>query len=282
MSKLTLNSVLFNAAGIGMLVTTVVYAGYTYFVTPKIPRCTARYAPQTQFDMSGEKGKLMTPIELQARGGTAEWGVLQNTEVVAGSAGAPERILKVSLASTQNEDKLDQNGAGFVWNVDNISNAPSSCLSYKVFIPGDFKFLEPGYLPGVFGTGPQAPEPEDGEEPKQAEGFEVRMAWATTGDVGVEIRSPKSQGTWLLPTRTTRWPLDRWVDVEQEVILNNPGAEDGVVRIWLDGSLVIDAPGVYYRGAPEATLSGVLAEIAYARTSSDPQTLQLSTFLLGW
>lgn len=282
MTKPTLNSILFNAAGIGILISTFSYLGYSFFVTEKIPRCSSRYLSPTQFDFSAENGKPMTPLELQARGGTSEWGVLQNANIVAGSGGAPDRILKVALAPTNNEDKVDQNGVSFVWNVDNLNNATSSCLSYKVFIPADFSFPEPGYLPGVFGIGPQAPEPEEGEQAKPSEGFQVRIAWAAKGDVGVEVRSAKSEGTWLFASRTTLWPVDRWVDVEQEVVLNTPGVEDGKVRTWIDGSLVIDYDQAYFRGVQETLRSGVLAEIGYARSASDPKTLQISPFRIGW
>ena len=198
MSKLNSNNILFNVAGIGIVVTAIGYMGYTFFITEKVPHCTARFPAGQQFAFESAKGKPLTTIELQARAGLREWGVLQNAKIANGSGVPAGGVMEVSLAATGDEDKADQNGVGFVWPVNELAKAGTACLSYQVFIPGSFKFAEPGYLPGLFGAG----DLTQLDESKPSDGFAARVGWDQNGEIGVEVRSPASAGFWQSSTRS--------------------------------------------------------------------------------
>ncbi len=278
MSKLNMNAILFNAGGVAVLLTAVGYMGYSFFVTERVPHCSARYPAGQQFAFDSDKGKPLSPIEFQARAGLREWGVLQNAKIGTTTDGPAGGVMEVSLATTGDEDKADQNGVGFLWQPGDMSTANSACLSYSVFIPEGFTFSEPGYLPGLFGAADTAQL----DESQPADGFAVRMGWAQKGEIGAEVRSPATAGYWQTSDRRAHWPLGRWVSIEQEVTLNTPGSVDGVMRIWIDGALTVESNVVNLRSTPQSTLSGVVSEIGYARTASEVSAIKVSPFIIQW
>ena len=278
MSKLNSNNILFNVAGIGIVVTAIGYMGYTFFITEKVPHCTARFPAGQQFAFESAKGKPLTTIELQARAGLREWGVLQNAKIANGSGVPAGGVMEVSLAATGDEDKADQNGVGFVWPVNELAKAGAACLSYQVFFPGSFKFAEPGYLPGLFGAG----DLTQLDESKPSDGFAARVGWDQNGEIGVEVRSPASAGFWQSSTRRSRWPTGQWVSVEQELAMNTPEKANGTMRMWINGNLTVENYAINLRATPQSNLSGVLSEIGYARTASEVATLKVSPFIIQW
>ena len=274
----SLNTILFNVAGGAVVVAVIGYMGFDFVTTPKVPRCTERYPAGQQFAFESMKGQPLSPIELQARAGLREWGVLRNSKIIKNPNAPAGSVLEVSLASTENEDLANQNGVGFAWPLADMPSAASACLSYSVFLPKGFEFKEPGYLPGLYGAADVAQLDE--EQPKDS--FAVRMGWAQSGDLGAEIRSPATAGYWQGAGHKLEWPRGQWVAIEQEVALNTPGEFNGVLRIWIDGALTVDSSNLNLRSAPESTLTGVVSDIGYARTASDPGTVQVSPFIVQW
>lgn len=278
MSLPSMNSIMFNVAGGAVLLTVGTYMLSSFFWTPAIAPCAERYPAGFQMSFDGPGGKPMTPIDLQARSGSREWGLIQNASVVAGDKGSSDSVLDVKLAPTDAEGGTPQNGIGFTWQPHEIGGAKSACLSYRVFMPTDFTFKERGRLPGLFG----APDVSQLDEPQTDDSFAVRVGWGQAGDSGLEVRMPTSPGTWEIPNRKVIWPLGRWVNIQQEVLLNTPDKEDGAVRLWLDGALTIDRVGLSLRTSAQTPIAGVVADIGYAHTLSTPAHVRVSPFILQW
>lgn len=277
MKSLDLNSILFNAGG-GLIA--VVVAGYiavSAIKTKQVPLCTERFKHAQQFNLENSKGEALTPIELQARASGREWGVLKNSKVYKTPDAPLGRALEVSLAATGNEDAPDQNGVGFAWIVNELSKAHAACLSYGAFIPNKFKFAEPGYMPGFFGGADLSIL----DQPIPVNGFVTRMGWVNGGDLGAEIRTPATNGMWL-DAPHTRWPTGQWVQIEQEVQLNTPGKQDGIVRVWVDGSLRAEGLDLDLLGSGQFTLTGVVSDIGYSHSASYPGAIKVSPFVVRW
>jgi hypothetical protein len=277
MKQQQLQSILFNIGGGFIVLTVVGYIVAAEIRGKAVSQCTARYQPGYQFSLQNGKGELLSPIELQAQAGSREWGVLQNTKVIKASAAPLGMALQVSLAPTNNEDREDQNGLGYVWLVPPLQKASSACLSYSAYIPIGFKFPEPGYMPGLFGGTDLAGL--DLDAPPR--GVIARMGWVSGGELGVEVKIPNSTGHWMGAIKTT-WPTARWVAIEQEVKLNTPGKSDGLVRVWVDGDLKVETLNMDLRGSDQFALSGVVADVGYARTASLPATFHVSPFVVQW
>ena len=96
---------------------------------------------------------------------------------------------------------------------------------------------------------------------------------------------------WLEPRRVTgdkiyMLPRGQWVSLEQEIVLNKPGARDGALRVWADGALVLEKTGLVIRDKAQTQISGVLAETTLSlqagTTLPKDQKILLSPPELRW
>lgn len=278
MSSPSMNSILFNVAGGAVLLTVAGYMATSLFMTPTVLPCGTRYPAGFQWTYDGPGGKPLHPVDLQARSGSREWGLLKNAAIVPGAGPSKDSVLEVHLAATGDDEGGTQNGVGFTWQPHELAKATSACLSYSVFLPEGFAFHEQGVLPGLFG----ASDISQIDDLKPDDSFALRVGWGQAGDAGLDVRIPATSGYWETPPRKTTWPLGRWVSIEQEVKLNTPGHEDGLMRLWVDGALTIDRGGMPLRKTAQSELSGVVSDIGYARTISAPAKVRISPFVLQW
>ena len=271
------NAILFNLSGVGVLLTVAVYAVYSFVTTPISAPCSQRFPSGQQFTLNGIHGVPLSSAELQGRAGTREWGLMKNAKVINGAAGRAGGSLEVTLASTEDEELVNQNGVGFIWPVAELSDAPSACLSYSVFVPAGFAFKEHGRLPGLYG----ATDLAQIDEALPEDGFATRMGWAQQGDVGVDVIA-NGGGYFDATERKKIWPTGRWVAIDQEVKLNTPGRADGELRLWIDGDLVINQNRVKLRKTADTSFSGVVGDVAYSRAHGEVAKLLISPFMVQW
>jgi hypothetical protein len=148
-------------------------------------------------------------------------------------------------------------------------------MSYSVWLPADFNYGGGGFLPGVIGGERGASQREGNVR------LTVTPEWSGEGQPmlmatvpGGEDRRVQSSGRPL--------PLDRWIRLDVEVVLNKPGEPDGAVRLWVDGSLTLDADGIVLRSDDKTSLMGVLAAAGYRRSPETPGLLRLSPLDIAW
>lgn len=278
MQRWMTNSVLFNLAGGAILLTVVGYMALDFLRSGKVAPCSARFPAGRQLALDSNEGHALTPIELQGRAGERQWGLLQNASVETSQSGKTVSVLAVKLAPTGSEENANQNGVGFVWPLSEVEKAGAVCLSYYVAFPKDFGFDEPGYLPGIYG----AALPVDLDAAERGETFATRVGWGPNGDIGGEILQPGKPRYWFGAKYKTPWPAGRWAKVEQEVVLNHPGKTDGILRIWVNDELKTANTEMAFRTADKAGFSGVVGDIGYARTASDPAVIRVSPFVVRW
>ena len=128
-------------------------------------------------------------------------------------------------------------------------------LRYYVRFPPDFNFVKGGKLPGLFG-GTNAFS--GGAIPDGTNGFSVRFMWRANGDGEAYAYLPTSEffGTSLGRGRW-RFQPGQWHCLEQRVVLNTPGADDGRLAVWIDGALVIDERSLRYRTTDTLLIRGI-------------------------
>ena len=82
-------------------------------------------------------------------------------------------------------------------------------------------------------------------------------------------------------------PRGRWVQIDQEVVLNASDQENGILRVWIDGALAIDKADFAYRVKPDIALAGVAADVYYSgddvtgRSPADAK-VWLTPFEIRW
>lgn len=165
-----------------------------------------------------------------------------------------------------------------------VAQQTTTFLRYYVFIPADYEWTQ-GKLPGLMGVRPgfspwtPAGGTSDLDGGHNSNQWASRVMWQpdrslityldvvhaagrfhednldTTGQMvplsvrflqGATATSPASDGT-----RLTLVP-GAWNLLEQEVVLNTPGVNDGVFRGWVNGALGVDLRDVQYRATGRA------------------------------
>ena len=139
-------------------------------------------------------------------------------------------------------------------------DAKAACLGYRVRFEDGFAFARGGKLPGLYGTAGAAVTSASGCRTVNDEaGFSARLMWRSggRGEVYAYTQNKSARCGESLGRGNWRFPVGRWVAVEEEVILNATGRDDGRVRVWIDGALVLDQGGLIYRSSPAVQIQGL-------------------------
>jgi Polysaccharide lyase 14 len=283
MTSQTKFHLIFNTLGALIGLSIVGYILYSLVHTETEAACRARYPAATRLSLNMSDGKPMTPMQLQARAGVDEYGVNGNTKVITDApGGVAVEVALAPVADVESAGEKPANGIFFKWTPAGIGSATAACLSYMLWLPDDFDFADGGLLPGIFGDAkggePDAAEVADAEAPQR---LGARPVWWIKGETTLQAATagagykPVQKGFTL--------PKGRWVEIEQELVLNTAGKADGVARLWLDGDLKADSGGLMLLGKDQSgAIRGVLADIGYAKVPGKPGALRITPFELAW
>lgn len=127
-------------------------------------------------------------------------------------------------------------------------------LRYFVRFPKDFVFVKGGKLPGLYG----GTRVSGGKIPDGTDGFSTRFMWRKNGMGEVYVYMPSSQqwGTSLGRGNFT-FGRGEFECLEQEVVLNTPGKNDGIIRTWHNGKLAYESTQMLYRTVPTLKIEGI-------------------------
>lgn len=140
-----------------------------------------------------------------------------------------------------------------------IFKIPVDCasLSYKIRFPENFDFVKGGKLPGFFGGSGNS----GGKIPTGSDGFSTRYMWLSGGRGQVYAYLPTSinYGT---PFKSPEFIFIRgvWNTLKQEVQLNDPGKDNGTIKVWLNKSLVINQNHLRFRDIQRLGIDGIFFE----------------------
>ncbi len=288
MAQQTSAKLIVNAVGGTALAIVAGWIMYTSFGSDAVSVCEARYLSSVRFALADEAGSPLTTSEFQARAGSSEFGILDNTEIASDDTAPEGHALQVRLAqgtSSGYGDSASRGGVGFMWAPQDLQATSAACLSYSVYLPEKFSFSGPGVLPGlVVGQNFDARG-----EPSIGGGVVARPVWLKDGGSNVHLQFAGNDGWQNIAAGHSRkvWPRGRWVSVDEEFVLNTPGKKDGVVRLWVDGQLASENANLAVRQDENLQFAGVLADIHYGTVfngSKAPEdtTLKLSSFVLRW
>ena len=200
------------------------------------------------------------------------WGG-QNLRVV-GANGSVGAVLEVSYPAgsiNPGNARAPAGGAGFLYGgpPDRRHDRTHACLSYDVRFAPDFDFARGGKLPGMYGGA----APSGGEDVAGQSGFSLRYMWrrAGRGEVyaylagqpnGQPNGQPSGQASGKygqsIGRGTIQFVRGKWHRLEQDVVLNHIGTADGILRVWVDGALVIERRDIPYRREPSIGIEGLM------------------------
>ena len=245
--------------------------------------CSQRYRPVFALRLDpADRGKapLQTLANFPIR---HAWGVSQNLRVASGDRGSPDVLQARYPEGSYNPGAkgVPLGGAGFQLPVLTRSAVAAACLAYAVRFPVNFDFRKGGKLPGLYGGVAPSGCRTYGED----DGFSLRYMWRAHGagelyaylpDRSERCGASISRGAWTFPT-------GRWLRLEQEAVLNHVGREDGTIRVWVDGRLVVSRAGLVFRRSDRIGVAGLMFSTFFG--GSDPtwaspraQTVEFAAF----
>jgi hypothetical protein len=274
--------ILFNVAGALVTFGVLVAVLRSFVFAPSVAPCTERYPAGTIFGLE-RGGVLLTSADLQARLGGKDVGLGDNVEIARVKGGPAPVAMGVHLAkgsASPHAPAATKGGVSFPWEPRAIQGKSAACLAYSVLLPADFDFHRGGVLPGMQGAEPSG---------ESQDGFTAQLAWRRNGRGAVNDRATVGNDKHWGGSETESFtlPAGRWVKLEQEMVLNAPKQADGIMRVWVDGKLVVDRGDMIYRGRPEVTVTGVGADVFYggddaAGGAPKDATIWLSPFEMRW
>ncbi len=252
------------------------------FAPDQISSCKERFTNATRLSLERD-GVLMTAEDLQGQAANSDWGLIEAARVVKLKSGPAKFAIELDLAAVPAASKdaaAGRAGAGFNWAPQSFRKPAAACLSYSVFVPEGFKFGRGGRLPGLYGV-------SEHDSTETSAEFATRFNWGTSGELDIFAQLPGLTESRSLGGKRGTLALQpgQWTELDQELVLNTPGQKDGIVRVWQNGSLVVERRDVIFRARPSAILSGVMAETAAGEGSGDKpgaQKIWITPFVLLW
>ena len=258
------------AAAVGVLIVgTVVAAVQVTAPKPTTPLCEQRYTGGVLFSLSRASGIPLQPEDIQARLGGLDWGITTNTRIVKDEAVPYGYAMEISLKRVPDAGG-DRSGMGFTWLPRQLATASAACLSYSFWVPPDFRNGDGGTLPGFVSEPPNdssGADSDDNTPPRPpAKPFSIRTQWSKEGRFQLAYSVNNGQtGQIVIDSSKAHMKPGRWVRIEEEIVLNTPGRNDGILRVYIDRQLMIERMDVTYRVEDVQNIQGVVGDTHYAR-----------------
>lgn len=230
--------------------------------------CATRYGQVWSMKVP-DKAVGKTGVEQFLSGGTGTidrvWGVEENIVLERGERGGRMTVrYPEGSINPSSKDKRPLGGAGFVARL-LPKDTSSACLSYRVRFEDEFEFVRGGKLPGLYG----GEAPSGGEEVDGTDGFSMRLMWRRKGEGEVYAYVANKRSDYGASIGRGNWTFEpgQWMEIQQEIVLNDPGEADGVVRLWVDGRQVIDQSDLVYRTVDDAGIDGLMFSTFFGGSS---------------
>jgi hypothetical protein len=277
-----------NGAAVMIIGAAVVTQVKSLLFSPAIAPCSERYDKAVALGVE-RGGVLLTAADVQAAAAGADSGVMENLTLMHVKDGPAPNALAVAVrAGSMHPEhaKETRGGISFPWRPRALPpSVPAACLSYDVFLGPNFDFGPgAGTLPGIVGSSP-AVGAQDNEK------FRINFGWAAKGmpRLRAVLTSEKESPIVQITSGETALSRGRWVRIDQEIILNTPKKSDGVLRLFIDGSLIAEKLDAILRHSADGTIEGVLSDVHFGasrsavdgRATKDEQIL-LTPYELRW
>lgn len=193
------------------------------------------------------------------------WGIEENAGTVAAPGGGVElKILYPKGSINPSSEDRPVGGAGFLAPMP-PGGLERACLRYRVRFEDGFDFQKGGKLPGLFGgDAPSGGEPVAGDS-----GFSTRLMWRRDGEGEVYAYVANKRDKHGASIGRGHWSFEpgETATIEQEVVLNDPGSANGIVRVWVDGEPAVEQRDLVYRTIPGGKVDGVMFSTFFGGSS---------------
>jgi hypothetical protein len=130
-------------------------------------------------------------------------------------------------------------------------------VSYRIKFGDGFDFVKGGKLPGLAGGASNT----GGNKPDGTDGWSGRMMWRTGGSIVQYVYHPDQPTIYGEDFPWNKYFTPNvWHTVETRIVMNTPGAYDGIIQSWFDGSLALDEQGIRFRDVSSFSIDSVRFE----------------------
>lgn len=143
-------------------------------------------------------------------------------------------------------------GTGFE---NSVIAATHAYLEYRVRFKPGFDPVKGGKLPGLYGgNSPSGGEPA-------TNGFSCRHMWrrGLQGEIYIYAMNTEDTDLKSIGRSALNFTDEGWHTIGQEIILNDPGRDNGIARVWIDGRPAFEQHGLVFRNDPTILLNGIMA-----------------------
>ncbi len=237
-------------------------------------------------------GNLNTPCSKYALAWRDQYGTFGDW-----NANVPTNLLSYGKAPDGSNAIVHQIRAGQIQHGDfktrHLNGARAACLTYKMWLPGNFTNVGPSgwhvsKLPGLYGgQGNNAQGCKSPSEQAATGTWSARLMFAHSGvkpyayiyslnrnggTVG-QYRGGRICGdSSTYSSSNPNFPRNRWVQIDEEVIMNTPGQGNGLVRLWFDGRLLGTVSGAELVARGKNTgVDGIFFNVWFGGPAGDPR-----------
>ncbi len=159
----------------------------------------------------------------------------------------------------------------------------NACIRYHVRFGENFDWSKGGKLPGLSGVAPGVSPtlPAGGGNPGD-KGWSGRLVWGSNGSVASYVYHPRQPYKY---GQGFGWSQgvddDRWHVLRQCYRMNTVGQQDGVLRAWLDGAMVLDRTDMVYRLKNTVHISHLMWSIFRGGATDGPDSVTATSTSTG-
>lgn len=140
-----------------------------------------------------------------------------------------------------------------------ILDVTHAYLEYWVRFKPGFDPVKGGKLPGLYGgNSPSGGEPA-------TNGFSCRHMWrrGLQGEIYIYAMNTEDTDLKSIGRSAINFTDGEKHVIGQEIILNDPGRDNGIARVWIDGQPAFEQHGLVFRNDPAITINGIFATIFF-------------------
>jgi len=208
---------------------------------------------------------------MEVRDVSSVWGE-ENTHIIPGTT-TPDRERGFRTTVKEGTSSNGDNGVGGTGFDFNFQGYTTAILAYRIRFEAGFDFVKGGKLPGLAG----GDTPSGGQSAEN--GFSMRLMWREEGYGEVYHYGPYRENHYgdSIGRGNFRFEAGRWMNIMQQIVLNTIGPDgtpnaDGILRLWVDGKLVIESTSMVYRNKPEVLISALMYTIFFGGTGEEWRT----------
>lgn len=153
----------------------------------------------------------------------------------------------------------------------------SMILEYKIYFPNNFDFVKGGKLPGLYG-GNNDYGCSGCEHSNKC--FSARLMWRKNGNGEVYLYSPNQKDLKVknyndgscglsLGRNNFKFYKNKWINIKEQVLLNNLNNDNGVIKLWINNKLYIENNHIKFQTSNIKNESGIFFSTFFGGSTKD-------------